>query len=223
MQNKPLRSSSPLQFVRQLTLPTCAIAGLLLVGGPASQAQTNSATLSLSPVAATAAPGSISTLTVSLTGGTNLGFFDFNVLLDPNYLSFVGIAPFTSAPSNPFSSQLIDSLISTSDLRASYGTFGPAVDNSGRTTILGTFQVDILKSLPTAGTTISFGPPGSANAGGSEVADASTGANVLKGTTGARLNPPAAIPEASQGTAFGLCLLGLGGLAFTSRRRAAQR
>lgn len=223
MQNKPLRTGLPLQFVRRLSLPIWAVAGLALIGAPASRAQTNSATLSLSPVVATAASGSISTFTVSLTGGTNLGYFDLNVLLDPNYLSFVGTAPFISAASNPFSSQLIDSLSSTGDLRASYGTFGAAVDNTGKTTVLGTFQVDVLKTLPTAGTALSFGPVGSANTGGSEVADASTGANVLKGTTGARLNPPAAIPEASQGTVLGLCLLGLGGLAFTARRRSAQR
>ena len=207
-------------------LALLSLSGLLFASGHAGQAQT----LSLSPAASTAAAGSVVTYTVSLAGGTNLGGFDFNILLDPNYLStlsYVGSAPFTSANTNPFATQFNDSATGN-DLRVTYtqpltSPASPGVDNNGKMTTLGSFQVNVLKTLPTAGVMVSFGPVGSANNGGSEVLDATTGANVLIAATGARIAPPAAIPEASQGTVLGLCLLGLGGLAFTSRRRAAQR
>jgi len=208
MQNLLLRSSTLL-----------GLFGLTLAGGNAGLAQT----LSLSPAASTAASGATSTYTIFLTGGSNLSGFDTNIIIDPIYLSFVGTAPFISATTNPFNAQIRDGLTSAGDLRVAFGDLGTTAVNNPGTTALGTFQVNVLKTLPTTGTALSFGPVGSANTGGSEVADASTGANVLKGTTGARLNPPAAIPEASQATVLGLCLLGLGGLAFTARRRSAQR
>ena len=195
--------------------------GLLLAAGQPAQASVAPVVLSLTPLTSTAAFGSTVSFTVNLTGGTNLAGFDFNILLaDPTSLSFVNPPLLASANTNPFTSLIMDSLVSPSDLRGSYGDLsGTAINNPG-TTVLGTFQVKVLKTLTTAGTTVSFGAVGSANIGGSEVDDATVGHNVLTGTTGATLTPSAAIPEASQGAIFGLCLLGLGGMILRARCRA---
>ena len=188
---------------------------LLLAGGQTAQAQTG---LSLVP---TSLSGSTATFTVNLTGGTNLGAFDFNVMADPAYLSFVGTSPFISSAANPFDTPLADTLSSADDLRVTFGQFGAAIDNAG-TVALGTFQVTLLQPLPAAGTALSFGPVGVPDAptNGSEVYDAD-GNPVLSSVTGAVVSP-AAVPEASSVISLGLLLLlGLGTFR-VSRRRAAS-
>lgn len=198
--------------------PAALIAvGLLLAGGQSAQAQTG---LSL---VQTSVSGSTATFAVNLTGGTNLSGFDFNVLIDPAFLSFVGNSPFTSSAGNPFDTPLADTLSSPNDLRVTFGQFGPtAITNAGATT-LGTFQVYTLQPLPAAGTALSFGAIGdpSAPTSGSEVYDAD-GNPVLSSVTGAVLTPAAApVPEASSVVSLGL-LLGLGALRLCRRRRPAQ-
>ena len=202
-------------------LALVGVTGLALAGGQtAAQAQV---TLSLSPTALTAASGTTATFTVSLTGGGNLGGFDFNVMLDPTYLSFVGASPFMSGSTNPFDTENLNELSSPGDLRVAYGQVGLPVSNAN-TTALGTFQVSVLRALPAGGTAITFGAPGSADdpTNGSGVFDLDTN-NVLTGTSGARLAPAAAVPETS--TALTLCLLltlAAGGLALQVRRRTAS-
>ena len=196
--------------------PAALIAlGLLLAGGQAVQAQTG---LSL---VQTSSSGSTATFAVNMTGGTNLGAFDFNVLIDPAFLSFAGTSPFTSSPGNPFDTPLADMLSASNDLRVTYGQFGSAITNAGTTT-LGTFQVTTLQALPAAGTALSFGAIGVPDAptNGSEVYDAN-GNPVLSSVTGAVLTPAAApVPEASSVVSLGL-LLGLGAFCVSRRRRAA--
>ena len=194
---------------------TAALAalGLLLTGGAGVRAQS---TLSLVP---SAVPGTTATFAVALTGGTNLSGFDFNVTIDPAYLSFVGSSPFVDA-TNPFDTQLADALTDPSTLRVAYLQSGPAVDNPG-TTFLGAFQVNILQPLPAAGTFVTFAPIGDPNApiNGSQVYDAA-GSNVLSRVTGARLAPAAAVPEASSVVSLALLLtLGAGGLVTSAKRR----
>lgn len=197
--------------------PAALIAvGLLLAGGQAVQAQTG---LSL---VQTSSSGSTTTFAVNLTGGTNLGAFDFNVLIDPAYLSFDGTSPFTSSAGNPFDTPLADTLSSPNDLRVTYAQLGSAITNVGTTT-LGTFQVDTLQPLPAAGTALSFGAIGdpSAPTNGSQVYDPA-GNPVLSSVTGAVLTPAAApVPEASSVVSLGL-LLGLGAFCVSRRRRPVQ-
>ncbi len=197
-----------------------ATLGLMLAGGQAVQAQ---ASFSLLPLSKS---GSTATFAVDLTGA-NLSGFDFNVTLDPAYLSFAGTAPFTSGTANPFDTQIYNALANPSDpsdLRVTYGQLlGPAVSNTG-TVALGTFQVNILQPLPAAGTALSFGPIDIPDAptNGSQIYDVN-GNNVLTSTTGALLTPAAAVPEASSVVSLGLLLLlGSGGLLVSRRRRAAN-
>jgi len=197
-----------------------ATLGLLFAGGQAVQAQTS---LSLLPLSTS---GSTATFAVDLTGGANLSGFDFNVTLDPGYLSFAGTAPFTSGTANPFDAQIYNALANPSDLsdlRVTYGQVGPAISSIG-TVALGTFQVNILQPLPVAGTSLFFGPIGIPDAptNGSQVYDVN-GNNVLISTTGALLAPAAAVPEASSVISLSLLmLLGSGGLMVSLRRRAAN-
>ena len=196
--------------------PAALIAlSLLLAGGQAAQAQ---AGLSL---VQTSSSGSTATFAVNLTGGTNLSGFDFNVLIDPAFLSFVGTSPFASSAGNPFDTALADTLSGPSDMRVTYGQFGPtAITNAGTT--LGTFQVTTLQPLPAAGTALTFGAIGIPDAptNGSAVFD-TAGNNVLSSVTGAVMTPAAApVPEASSLVSTGL-LLGLGAFCVSRRRRAA--
>jgi len=196
-----------------------ATLGLMLAGGQAVQAQ---ASFSLLPLSTS---GSTATFAVDLTGGANLSGFDFNVTLDPAYLSFAGTTPFTSGTANPFDTQIYNALANSSDpsdLRVTYGQVGSAISSIG-TVALGTFQVNILQPLPAAGTVLSFGPIGSPDAptNGSQIYDVN-GINILTDVTGTLLTP-AAVPEASSVVSFGLLLiLGLGGLRVSVKRRAAQ-
>ncbi len=189
--------------------------GLLLTGGQAAQAQ---AGLSL---VQTSLFGSTATFAVNLTGGADLSGFDFNILIDPAFLSFAGTSPFTSSPGNPFDTPLADTLSGPNDLRVSYGQFGPAAITNAGTTSLGTFQVITLQPLPAAGTALSFGAIGVPDAptNGSQVYDAA-GNNVLSSVTGAVLTPATPVPETSSVISLGL-LLGLGAFCVSRRRRPA--
>ena len=195
--------------------PAALIAlGLLLAGGQAAQAQTG---LSL---VQTSSSGSTATFAVNLTGGTNLSGFDFNVLIDPAFLSFVGTSPFASSAGNPFDTALADTLSGPSDMRVTYGQFGPTAITNAGTTTLGTFQVTTLQPLPAAGTALSFGAVGIPDAptNGSAVFD-TAGNNVLSSVSGAVMTPAAApVPEASSLVSTGL-LLGLGAFCVSRRRR----
>ena len=202
-------------------VPTAAALGLLLIGAQASRAQ---AVLSLTPAASTAASSSVVTFAVNLTGGTNIGIYDFNILFDPSQLSLIGTSPFTNTDTTDFPTPITDTLSSPGDLRVSFAenfTNLAGINNVGPTT-LGTFQVMVAGPLPDAGSAITFGPVGSANTGGSEVDDATTTDNVLTAATGAVLLPPAAVPEASSAASTGLLLaLGLGGMVFVARKKKA--
>ncbi len=188
-----------------------AALGLLLTGGAGVRAQS---ALSLVPGTVS---GTTVTLAVALTGGTNLTGFDFNVTLDPAYLSFVGTSPFAGT-AIPFDTPLMNELTDPSTLRVAYGQSGPAVDNPGFR-FLGTFSVNLVQPLPASGTFVTFGPIGdpAAPTNGSQVYDAG-GNNVLSSVAGARLTPPAAVPEASSVVSLALLLLALGGLAVSRRR-----
>ena len=229
MQSKLVSFISVNHRPRRLLLMAMGLVSLTLGGGKVSHAADNPVTLSLSPSATTAGAGSITTFTVNLTNGTNLGVFDFNIILDPTQLSFAGPPYFANSSSDGFPTQLMNSLVNSKDLEVAFGqdtNSTTGVENTGKTLNLGTFQVKVLQALPSSGTAISFGAynnPQGASGGGSEVLNRDTQANELQATSGALLTPPAAIPEASQGTAFGLCLLCLGGLAFRARRRMVQK
>ena len=91
----------------------------------------------------------------------------------------------------------------SNQLRVGYdvGT-GALVDNTGKNTPLGTFQVKVTNLL--AGTDITLGDKAlSTNTGGSEVLDGITFGNVLVGMQGAHLGLVPA-PEPSSGLTLGI-------------------
>ena len=194
-----------------------------------SQSSPSGIYLSLTTPTPTAQANSNVTITLSLvdngdtaTGpGSSLFSYDTNIGINNTYLSFVG--GFTVDPSSPFFTNENVSLGNTSsNLRVAYsigvGSGSGAYVNAtnGVPITLGSFVVHVAGSgLPPAGTTVTIGSQAvRSGAGGSEVINGTTFANVLTG-----VNPVVIAPE-PPGTLP--LLFGISGLALLAWRKRSQ-
>ena len=184
--------------------------------------------LILTPSTSLVVIGQTVTITLSLKDGASDGIAlfntDTNIFLDPTYLQFVGTAPFSTAASNPFGgteSATHNVVTGNNQLRVTYDNLSGSnftIDNSGKNTILGTFQVKVTNLLLT-GTDITMGSPTTAaNSGGSEAVDGNTFSNVLQSVQGAHLGLLPA-PEPSGAVAL---VVGTGVLALMAGRRRTR-
>ena len=189
------------------------LAGLALLTASPASAQTVPATLSLSPATTVAQAGQTVTFTVVLSGGSDMGSYDFNLFLGSANLSYGGGSTFVFNPAAGFTSFPSSTVFGNNmEVSAGYPTNTSAGTQAGLA--LGSFSV--VYGGPVGVTVpITLGLPGDAGAGGSQVFRLSDSSNELGAVTGASLTgvPPVPAPEPSALWTLSIGAALLGGVA----------
>ena len=159
---------------------------LLGLSLPTARAQVG---FSLTPAQTTAKVGDTLTFNLYLQNGVGMDAFETNITLNPQILQFdvSSGSPFKSLFAG-FDLALGNRVAGTNGntLKIAYGTFNPAINNAGKTTLMGQFKARVIAPIPAGGADITLGAINIDPRLGSTVVN-SNATNILTSVQGAHI------------------------------------